>query len=203
VEPGDSPGHVHVVDPRWHGYLANVGTAAFDAYAPDIPETLTGAEFLARYGGTTDRVTRVDPGRQYAVRVPARHPVAEHARVTGWREMLATSAREDAPIETLGKALGAWMYESHASYSACGLGSAGTDRLVALARQAAAQGVFGAKITGGGSGGTVALLTRCDAGAAVDAIAAEYARETGHEGRVFRGSSPGAAASGTITFELS
>ena len=31
--------------------------------------------------------------------------------------------------------LGALMYESHASYSACGLGSDGTDRLVALARE--------------------------------------------------------------------
>ena len=50
------------------------------------------------------------------------------------------------------------MYESHASYSACGLGSDGTDRLVTLAREAgAARGIYGAKITGGGSGGTVAV----------------------------------------------
>ena len=51
------------------------------------------------------------------------------------------------------------MYESHASYSACGLGSDGTDRLVALAREAGSRsGIYGAKITGGGSGGTVAML---------------------------------------------
>jgi hypothetical protein len=31
--------------------------------------------------------------------------------------------------------LGELMYQSHASYSACGLGSHGTDRLVALARE--------------------------------------------------------------------
>ena len=51
--------------------------------------------------------------------------------------------------------------QSHASYSRCGLGSEGTDRLVALVRaeQAAAlatgkqPALFGAKITGGGSGG--------------------------------------------------
>ena len=64
------------------------------------------------------------------------------------------------------------MYESHASYSACGLGSGGTDELVALAREAGpARGIYGAKITGGGSGGTVAVLTRADAGATVEEIA--------------------------------
>jgi L-arabinokinase len=203
VDPDDSQGHVRVTDPRWHGYLANVGVPTFDAYAPDVPEMLTGAEFLTRYQGTTDRVTRVDPERRYAVRVPARHPVAEHARVTAWREMLSGAAQDETSIEPLGQTLGALMYESHASYSACGLGSAGTDRLVALARRASGHGVFGAKITGGGSGGTVALLTRCDAGAAVDAIAAEYARETGHDGRVFRGSSPGAAATATMMIDVS
>jgi L-arabinokinase len=50
--------------------------------------------------------------------------------------------------------LGELMYQSHASYSACGLGSNGTDRLVELVRDAgAAAGLYGAKITGGGSGG--------------------------------------------------
>jgi L-arabinokinase len=203
VEPDESPGHVRVSDSRWHGYLANVGLPTFDSYAADIPETMTGAEFLAQYGGTTDRVTRVDPQCRYAVRIPARHPVAEHARVTAWRDALIASEHGNPAIDQLGSRLGSLMYESHASYSACGLGSAGTDRLVALARAAGpAQGVYGAKITGGGSGGTVALLTRCDAGPVVDAIASEYARKSGHEGRVFRGSSPGAAASGTISLEL-
>ena len=90
------------------------------------------------------------------------------------------------------------MYESHASYSACGLGSSGTDDLVALARAAGpARGVFGAKITGGGSGGTVALLTRADAGSVVEEIATRYAERSGRATYVFSGSSPGAAAFGT------
>ena len=29
VSPGDRDGHVRVDDPRWHGYLANVGSDAF------------------------------------------------------------------------------------------------------------------------------------------------------------------------------
>ena len=61
------------------------------------------------------------------------------------------------------------MYESHASYSACGLGSDGTDRLVQLVREAGpAAGLYGAKITGGGSGGTVAVLAAPGRRAAID-----------------------------------
>jgi L-arabinokinase len=44
------------------------------------------------------------------------------------------------------------MYESHVSYSACGLGSSGTDELVNAVRDAGpSKGFFGAKITGGGA----------------------------------------------------
>jgi len=72
---------VRVDDPRWHGYLANVGGNGFHRFAPDIPEELDGNGFLAHYQGTTDPVTRVDPSRRYAVRTPAAHPVYEHERV--------------------------------------------------------------------------------------------------------------------------
>ena len=51
--------------------------------------------------------------------------------------------------------------QSHASYGRCGLGSDGTNRIVALVRDEAAAAtvrgeaapLYGAKITGGGSGG--------------------------------------------------
>ena len=94
------------------------------------------------------------------------------------------------------------MYESHASYSACGLGSDGTDRLVTLAREAGtAAGIYGAKITGGGSGGTVALLADAQAGDAVRAIARRYTDESGRDAHVFEGSSPGAARVGAIRLD--
>ncbi len=200
VTPGDRRGHVRVTDERWHGYLANVGPAAFASYEQDVPERLSGAAFLDRYAGTTDVVTSVDPARTYAVRVPTRHPIDEHARVTAWYEALqAIPATRPAALDDVAQRLGGLMYESHASYSACGLGSDGTDRLVALARDAgSARGVFGAKITGGGSGGTVALLTRASAGDVVQSIAAAYAHESGRVVHVFKGSSLGAARFGTI-----
>jgi galactokinase len=98
--------------------------------------------------------------------------------------------------------LGDLMYESHASYSACGLGSDGTDRLVALCREAGpAAGIYGAKITGGGSGGTVAVLANRGSRATIDAIARRYGRETGRDATVFAGSSSGARAFGVATVE--
>jgi L-arabinokinase len=57
-----------------------------------------------------------------------------------------------------------------------------------------AAGLYGARITGGGSGGTVAVVGRPDASAAVARIARQYERESGHRPYVFAGSSPGLAA---------
>ena len=72
--------------------------------------------------------------------------------------------------------------------------------LVALARSAGpAEGIFGAKITGGGSGGTVAILGHRHAGPRVRQIAAAYSEQTGRAAYVFEGSSPGSAAVGVMT----
>jgi L-arabinokinase len=200
VTPGQRAGHVQVDDPRWGGYLANVGGEAFRRFEQDIPEALDGDAFLARYDGTTDLVTTVDPVRRYAIRVATAHPIYEHERVTEWARQLTVSPSAGAAPDAA--RLGARMYESHASYSACGLGSGGTDRLVSLARAAGSmRGIYGAKITGGGSGGTVALLADASAGDTVHAIAHQYAGETGREAYVFEGTSPGAARIGTIRLD--
>ena len=95
------------------------------------------------------------------------------------------------------------MYESHASYVACGLGSPGTDRLVELVRaEGQAAGLYGARITGGGSGGTVAVLGRKDASAAIARVADAYERATGHRPHMFAGSSPGVLAFGARSITL-
>jgi len=90
------------------------------------------------------------------------------------------------------------MYKSHESYSACGLGSEGTGALVALVREMAADDLYGAKITGGGSGGAVAVLGRRGAGDAVCTVAARYREQTGYEPAIISGSSPGANAFGYL-----
>jgi L-arabinokinase len=193
VTRGMTGGPVEVDDPRWHGFLANVTPSECESeFAGALPESLAGADFLERYGGTSDSVTRVDPHRTYAVRLPALHPIYEHARVRRVAELLRQRVTDRSAEE-----LGRLMYESHASYSACGLGSPGTDLLVQLVREAgSSRGLYGAKITGGGSGGTVAVLGR--RGADLQPVADAYAARTGRRPYIFSGSSPGAAAFGCL-----
>src|SRR5688500_11406910 len=180
-------------------YLANIAPAVFERdFVPCLPNEMSGDDCLARYAGTSDTVTRVERGRRYRVRAPAAHPVYERHRAERFRELLRTSPGEDRRVQ-----LGALMYESHASYVACGLGSPGTDRLVELVRTEGADGgLYGARITGGGSGGTVAVIGRRDASAAVARVAGAYERATGYRPYVFTGSSPGVLTFGTrsITF---
>jgi L-arabinokinase len=195
VRASGTEGHVLVDDPRWDGYLANIAPEEFEeSYAPRLPQEMSGAEFLARYGGITDTVTSVSPDREYPVRQATRHPVWEHHRVRLFATILADwGGGEQA------NALGELMYQSHESYSACGLGSPGTDELVRLVREAGpGAGLYGAKITGGGSGGTVAVLGRRGAAGAVEAVAAGYAAATGRTPLVISGSSAGAGAFGHL-----
>lgn len=190
-----------VEDPRWAGYLANLTPGEFEReFAEHLPETLDGADFLHRFADTTDSATAVQPERRYTVRAATAHPVYENARVHRFSEILQglfinaqgrEVARQPTPAER--RELGRCMYDSHASYSAVGMGSAGTDRLVELARELGEPaGILGAKITGGGSGGTVALLTLADAEDAVQTIRRRYHSETGVEPHLFQGSSAGA-----------
>ncbi len=184
-----------IVDEKWHGYLANLTPSDFEQhYAAKLPERMTGAEFLRTYQGTTDPVTRVEPERMYGVRQPTAHAINESFRVRAFAELLHAPANERRR-----ELLGELMYESHSSYSACGLGSKGTDLLVGLVKRAgSAHGLYGAKITGGGSGGTVAVLGRRNAEANVLAIAREYEGLSGSSCAVFSGSSPGSGAFGYI-----
>ena len=179
-------------------YLANIESEEFEkALVRHLPEEMSGDEFLARYGRTADTVTAVDGGRRYQVRAPAAHPVHERRRAETFRRLLLESG------ENAHRELGKLMYESHASYGMCGLGSTGTDRLVALVRaEGVAAGLYGARITGGGSGGTVAVIGSRDAAPAVARVADAYEQQTGYRPHVFAGSSPGVMAFGSRSITL-
>jgi len=192
-------GRVHVHDDRWGGYLANITPSELGRdFADSLPNRMRGGEFLARYGGITDAVTRVKPDVWYPVRQATSHPVYENERVTRFSDLLSTGLEHsDAAVS-----MGALMFRSHASYSACGLGSDGTDRLVDLVSEIEpARGLFGAKITGGGSGGTVAVFGTESAKRAVYDIARRYGEETGVRAVVFDGSGPGAEEIGIGTLQ--
>ena len=159
---------------------------------------MSGAEFLTRYHGITDTVTRVDRARQYPVRLSTAHPILEQARVQRFADLLVELPSNRAAASELGQL----MYASHASYSAIGLGSVGTDRLVELVAAAGPErGVFGAKITGGGSGGTVAVIGTNDAESTVRDIAARYSAESGLPAEVFVESGPGVEETGVLLIQ--
>lgn len=182
---------VRIADPIYQGFLCNIALAEFQAqFAALLPEQMSGEDFLARFGGTTDTITKVDPAKTYSVRAATTHPVKEEARVQQFITLLA----EPTTNENL-QLLGELMYQAHTSYSRCGLGSSATDALVKAVHKAGPDnGVFGAKITGGGSGGTVAVLARGETGlSTATEIAAQHARQFGITPYIFRGSSPGAA----------
>jgi len=170
------------------GYLCNVTPEQYRETFPDgLPEAMEGSRFLARHGGIFDSVTTVEPAETYAVRAAAEHAIFEMRRVHDFVEALRDGG--EAAMAGAGRC----MAEAHASYNACGMGSRETDLLADLA--AARDDVAGAKITGGGSGGTVCVLCRADAEERVAAeVATAYLEQTGIAPRVIRGTSPGAMA---------
>ena len=189
-------GYVEIDDRYWGGYLANIPPSEWETrYRDFIPQELSGEAFLERYHGLTDSVTHVNPQQLYAVRQPTAHPIYEHHRVQLFCELIQIQPLTERHLALLGEL----MYQSHASYSACGLGSSGTDMLVERIKQMGPEtGVYGAKITGGGCGGTVAVLARKDARDFIERIVAQYEQETGQSTTLLHGSSPGSAAWGIL-----
>lgn len=127
--------------------------------AEQLPERMTGAEFLRVRDGVDDDTSFVEADVEYPVRAATLHPIEEHARVETFLSML------DAPVNaSRAHVLGELMAASHEGYSRCGLGTPVTDRIVAAVRAAGwEQRLVGARVSGGGSGGTVVVLGREDA----------------------------------------
>eukprot|EP00967_Tisochrysis_lutea_P110889 scaffold173896_cov30-Tisochrysis_lutea.AAC.1 len=210
-DPRETPG-------RSLEYLTELSPTELTALGP-LPTSLSGARFLEEMpSGHGDAATRVQHDVVYAVADCTAHPVGEHARVLEFEDLLRKlSALEavgattqyggqcgvidgDERVATLTR-LGQLMYDSHASYSRVGLGSDATDKLVELVKSAGTpSGLFGAKITGGGSGGTVCVLgdSGADAQAAIARIVCEYEQATGRVAYVVDGSSAGALEFGHV-----
>lgn len=180
-------------------YLANLTPSEYGEQFRDLlPDRMSGHDFLDRYGETSDPVTTVDPNRVYPVRAATGHPVYENARVERFAELLSRLAEDGQVAPEMGRL----MYDAHQSYGACGLGSDGTDRLVEMVmRLGPAHGLFGAKITGGGSGGTVAVFSTKETVPHIHSLAERYATETGRSADVFTGSSPGSAETGYLVLK--
>ncbi|KAH7432132.1 hypothetical protein KP509_07G009700 [Ceratopteris richardii] len=188
-------------------YLCNILTYRYDAiYAKVIPEQMRGEDFIKLYGSHEDEVTNIDPCCVYPVKAPTTHAVYDNFRSKTFAVLLeSTSTAEQL------EALGELMYQSHNSYSSCGLGSAGTDLLVQFVRQSQQSTsrreknrLFGAKITGGGCGGTVCIMGWNSKQTAdeICKIRDRYKETTGHSPFIFEGSSPGAGSFGYLRIRL-
>lgn len=201
-EMGDAVGRELIGDPTG-GYLANLDPDDYKMFfRPHLPEFLSGREFLDRYGSTIDPLTTVEPDVRYAVRSATDHHVLEARRVRRFIEFLEQARQQTGPRRKRAlDSAGHLMYASHQSYSMDAmLGADECDLLVQLARRREPAGIYGAKITGAGSGGTVAVL--CDntdrADAAIAQLVDEYERQTSRKSELFAGTSPGAWHVGTI-----
>jgi galactokinase len=89
--------------------------------------------------------------------------------------------------------MGELMFQSHWSYTECGLGCDETDQLIEFVRRHRGDdALLGAKITGGGAGGTVAVLGMKDGTAAFQKVIDDYTQLRGVAPYVMEGSSMGA-----------
>jgi L-arabinokinase len=200
---GELAGKPLIADPM-HGYLANLPQDDYKRYfRTHVPEFMLGRDFLRKYGSTIDTATTVDPDFRYPVQHGTDHHVLEARRVRRFAEFLENAALQPQGTRAAGSLLdraGHLMYASHLSYTNDAmLGAEECDLLVKMVRDRERFGLYGAKITGGGSGGTVAVLA--DQGPHADAAIADildqYEQRTGRKPEAFLHSSPGAWEVGT------
>ena len=181
-------------------YLANVDADTYEqTLRATLPITLGGDQFLDKHDSHGDTATKVEPSLDYHVRAATDHHVFEGTRVRKFARLLAEGTEESIA------AAGQLMYESHASYGDnAGLGAKEADLLVELVRERESAGLFGARITGGGSGGTVAVLLKSSprSAAAIDDVLHLYRQRTGLVPDLFNASSPGATRLGTTQISL-
>ncbi len=179
-------------DPKWKGYLANVSLSLFrEKYEAHLPDKLDNLEFLSQYQYHVDPFTPLKEGVSYNVLANTRYAVEENYRVQLFSELSKGASLSHSERSFI--LMGELMYQSHYAYSECGLGSNATDFLVELCRsEGVAKGIYGAKITGGGAGGTVAILARKSARSTIEKIFAAYLKAGFGDPYLFEGSSDGA-----------
>ena len=123
-----------------------------------------GADFVAKYGPLADALSVVEPARTYGVAAALAFAVDENFRCAAALALLRALERGGADVPPAHRAdalaqIGELMLQAHAAYTSIGLGAPQTDAIVrALAAAGPAAGIYGARVSGGGSGGTVVVL---------------------------------------------
>ena len=198
LAPVEISGIPRWTDARWGGYLSNLAPSEFRSrHERWLPESLSGREFLELAGEHVDPFTRVIQEMDYPVRAAVRYATEENLRVQTIYKLLdaATWSGSDSSLGLIGEIL----CQSHVAYRECGLGSEACDELVSRALQ---KGFPGAKMTGGGAGGVVAILGRSADRHAIRSVAEEYGAGHGTVPYIFEGSSGGVDVFGVRTMQL-
>ena len=186
-------------------YLCDISVQEYNEYCePLLPQQMQGRDFVNKYGETVDSVTKVESDKVYAVRDRVKHPIFENERVQQFISALKKVNMYPEKASIYLKEAGNLMYQSNNSYrDLAGLGAPEIDGVVNIAQKIGEQGgIYGAKITGGGGGGTVALLCYGDISTSLTQILSAYKIAWGIETETFTGSSQGANEFGHIVWEL-
>lgn len=179
-------------DPLWNGYLARISPFEFySRYSNALPETISKDDYLSHHQLHVDPMSELRDEVQYKVFANTKYAIEENHRVQLFASLSAGAAV--VPSKDSFKLMGELMYQSHHAYTECGLGSKATDTLVELFHKAGpSNGIYGAKITGGGAGGTVAILADKNAGDKVAELFECYKEMNFGDPYLFEGSSDGA-----------
>jgi galactokinase len=185
-------------DPYWNGYLANLSPSLFhEKYESKLPVKMNSHEFISGHGFHVDPYTPLKEGVVYSILANTRYAVEENYRVQMFSELSRGASLTSS--KRAFQLMGELMYQSHYSYTECGLGAKATDYIVSLFRkEGLANGIYGAKITGGGAGGTVAILAGIEASEVVHRVFEQYAKSGMGDPYLFEGSSDGADTFGIL-----
>lgn len=186
-------------------YLCEITVQEYQEHCEHLlPQLMHGRDFQNLYGETVDFVTKVDTDKEYAVRDCVKHPIFENERVLKFISALKKVTLHPKNAHNFLKEAGQLMYESNDSYrDLVGLGAPEIDGVVNIAKKIGDKGgIYGAKITGGGGGGTVAILGYGEISTSLTQILSAYKLAWGNETETFCGSSDGASEYGHIHWEL-
>ncbi len=191
-----------------NGYLANLDPDDYKSlFRPHLPQKILGRDFLDQFGPTIDSATTIDPSQTYHVLGATDHHVLESRRVRQFCDHLERANSDANPTKRqshLHKS-GHLMYASHHSYTHdAKLGHPHCDLLVQLIRSNEPRGLYGARITAAGQGGTIAILadTSQSSTDALHQIMQTYEQQTHLKPALFTQSSPGALHFGTSLIRI-
>jgi L-arabinokinase len=180
------------------GYLCNVEPDEWEKkYRKSVLAKITGDSFRERWQTHEDPATLIDGSKRYSPRSVTEHHILEQQRSYRLVEILSKASANDRQVAT---AAGQILFESHASLNErCNLGCREVDLLVELIKaQGPEKGLYGARVSGWGSGGTVAVLAAAGTEDLLRNLARQYQDRTGLDPFIFFGSSQGALELGTI-----